>query len=385
MKKIVSIVLALVTVCSMLVPVTVMAEEAKPSVVSSRKDSDTEDVQENAADAVYLGEAQPEPEYVNPLTGEGDYNPAAVGKRPVAVMINNHPRNFPQYNANLADVLFEVVVEHEYSRFMALFADYTNVPYLVSVRSYRYYFPMISSGFDAYYIHWGEDQTMMWYYEELGLDSYDGLSNSYLFGRDQGRLDNGYDLEHTSCFYGYLLPDQIASDGKRTDLKEEYLGNAFHFVPYGTTIVPQGDDCSFVDIYFGDEMSSQFTYDPINGVYLKYANGAPQVNGIDDEQFAFTNLVVLYTKIIDREDDPEADRKFLEVFGSVDDDYTNGFYLTQGKIIPIKWAKADEWDRLRFYDLNGSEIELNRGKTYISYSYDDSAEFSTYIPDGYLQ
>ena len=73
------------------------------------------------------------------------------------------------------------------------------------------------------------------------------------------------------------------------------------------------------------------------------------------------------------------------MFGSQKDDYTKGFYLTQGKLQPIKWAKADEYDRLRFYDMDGEEIEINRGKTYIAYSYDDSAEFRTVIPSDFVE
>ena len=122
---------------------------------------------------------------------------------------------------------------------------------------------------------------MMWYYEELNLDSYDGLSNTYLFGRDQNRLDAGYDLEHTSTFYGTLLPDQLEWDGKRTDLDEAHQGPAFRFVPYGTVRIPGEEVCNFIDIQFG-EQTGQFTYDPESGLYLKYANTEPQIDGMTD-------------------------------------------------------------------------------------------------------
>jgi len=336
-----------------------------------------------AAGAQYIGEAQEEPEDVNPLTGESGYNVDAIGKRPVAVMINNHPANYPQYNIGKADVIFEVVVEHNLTRMLAMFADYTNVPYLVSIRSYRYYFPAISNGFDAFYIHWGEDQTMMWYYEELNLDSYDGISNEYLFGRDQDRLNAGYPLEHTSCLYGNLLPDQIYSDGKRTDLKEEYLGDAFNFVPYGTVRIPGTEVCNFIDIDYGDQ-STQLTYDAEKEKYMKFANHEPQIDGISGDQLEFENAIVLYTLIYDREGD-EADRKFLNVFGGLDQDYAVGYYASHGYVQPIRWEKADEDEssRLKFYDMNGKEIDINRGKSYITYTYIDSATLSDVIPEEY--
>ena len=356
---------------------TAFAGDVSPKASSVAPDA-------SAGSVEYIGEAQEEPWDVNPLTGEAGLPESAIGKRPVAVMINNHPANYPQYNISKADVLFEVVVEHDLTRMLALFADYNNVPYLVSIRSYRYYFPAISNGFDAFYIHWGEDLTMMWYYDELNLDSYDGISNEYLFGRDQERLDAGYSLEHTSCLYGDRLPDQIYSDGKRTDLREEYLGDAFKFVPYGTYRIPGDESCRFIDVQYG-EQSTQFTYDEQSEKYMKFANDEPQMDGISGEQMEFDNVIVLYTLIYDREDDEEANRKWLNVFGGLDEDYAVGYYASKGSVQNIRWAKEDEDSRLKFYDMDGNEIDINRGKTYITYTYADSATLSDTIPDAYIQ
>ena len=361
MKKVLSIILAV-----MMIGLTLTAVTA--SVVSAEEGWD---YSENL--------------YENPLTGLRDLPAEAVGKRPVAVMINNHPNSYPQLNISQADVLFEVVVEHTLTRFMALFADYQNVPDLCSVRSYRYYFPAISNGFDAFYIHWGEDTTMMDYYYELNLDSYDGISNTYLFGRDQNRLNAGYDLEHTSTFYGTLLPYQLAQDGKRTDLDAEHQGLRFDFVPEGTVQDPAGTPNSFLDIQFG-EQTAQFTYDPTLRVYKKFANGSPQVDGMNGEQLAFTNVITLYTWITDREalteSDIQADRKWLDVFG-VGAEYATGYYFSQGKVQKITWWRENESDRFHFYDENGNVLYINRGKTYIAFTYFDSVTGSATVPAGY--
>lgn len=385
MKKLVKTMLVSIMAIVTAASIAMAGEDTQLSVTTSRVDNDLSEIQVLSADEnVPEEQVTEEVGATNPLTGEGGYSDEEVSNRPVAVMINNHPNSYPQYNISQADVLFEVVVEHDLTRFLAIFADYANVPYLVSVRSYRYYFPAISNGFDAFYIHWGEDTTMMDYYYSLNLDSYDGLSNTYLFGRDQERLDAGYDLEHTSCFYGYLLPDQIASDGKRTTLKDEYLGEAFNFVPYGTVRVPEEATTNFVNIEYGQQ-STQFTYNESTGLYEKFANDNPQIDGISGEQLAFENVLILYTQISDREDDPEVNRKNLDVFGGLDKDYAVGYYLTEGHSEQIRWAKADENSRLKFYDMDGNEITINRGKSYITYTYPDSAELSDTIPEAYMQ
>jgi hypothetical protein len=90
-------------------------------------------------------------EFKNPLTGLSGYNENAVGKRPVAIMVNNIKDSLPQYGIEQADVIYEIPVEGGITRLMAVYADYTNVPDVCSIRSCRYYYPIISYGMDAIY------------------------------------------------------------------------------------------------------------------------------------------------------------------------------------------------------------------------------------------
>lgn len=83
------------------------------------------------------------PENQNLLTGLADLTDAAIGKRPVAVMVNNIPAAMPQYGVEKADIIFEIPVEGDQTRFMALYADYTTVPQICAIRSCRYYFPAL--------------------------------------------------------------------------------------------------------------------------------------------------------------------------------------------------------------------------------------------------
>ena len=85
----------------------------------------------------------------NPLTGEYGFNENAVGKRPVAVMVSNIKAALPQYGIDEADIVYELPVEGGITRLMAIYADYTNVPDVCSVRSCRYYYPLIAYGMDA--------------------------------------------------------------------------------------------------------------------------------------------------------------------------------------------------------------------------------------------
>lgn len=306
----------------------------------------------------------------NLLTGLPDLTDGAIGKRPVAVMVNNVPAAMPQYGVAKADVIFEIPVEGDVTRFMALYADYTTVPRICAIRSCRYYFPAFSQGFDAFYVNWGIDDTIGDYLQGLGLDQFDGMyDGNGLFARDQDRLNAGYSLEHTAYFEGTKFADVVNANGLRTDLSDDKKTTAFQFNGMDEQVKPNGNDCKKVDINFGAEKAT-LTYDADKKVYLKQLNGEPQIDGKTQEQLAFTNVFVLETSISVRDD---VGHKELDWKGGKD---SVGYYISNGAVQKISWEKAkDEKSPLKFYDENGKEIKINRGKTYIAVNYANQATF----------
>lgn len=77
---------------------------------------------------------------VNPLTGLSGFREAAVGHRPVAVMINNAPAARPQWGLCSPDIVLEGLAEGGITRMMWLFADVQSIPKIGSVRSARHDF-----------------------------------------------------------------------------------------------------------------------------------------------------------------------------------------------------------------------------------------------------
>ena len=301
----------------------------------------------------------------NLLTGVGDLSEGAIGKRPVAVMVNNVQKAMPQYGVSQADLIFEIPVEGDATRFMALYGDYTKVPQVCPIRSCRYYFPALSQGFDAFYVNWGIDDTIADYLQALDLDQIEGITNTGgLFGRDQEKLGQGYAVEHTGFFDGTRLVSYIESKGLRTDLKEEKKGAAFLFNGMDEQLKPEGSDCTQVDVQFGAQ-SSTFTYDAEKKVYLKQINGTPQTDAKTGEQLAFTNVLVLETEISVRD---EVGHKQIDWDGGAN---AKGYYISNGGVQEIRWSKDEnnEESYLRFFDLNGKEIKINRGKSYIALNY----------------
>ncbi|HJD37131.1 MAG TPA: DUF3048 domain-containing protein [Candidatus Blautia ornithocaccae] len=369
----------LLTAAFMLAASMTACSQKQDTQPSQNETSQTEDssegkqeVDEGAAVQGSAVEPQEEiPANQNLLTGVPDLTDGAIGKRPVAVMVNNVSYAMPQYGVGQADIIFEIPVEGDATRFMALYGDYTQVPQICPIRSCRYYFPALSQGFDAFYVNWGIDDTMADYLEALNMDQIEGITNTGgLFGRDQDRLNQGYSLEHTGYFDGTKLVSYIESQGLRTDLNEDKKGPAFQFNGLEEQLKPEGSDCTSVQINFGAQ-SSQFTYDAENKVYLKQINGDAQVDGKTGEQLAFTNVFVLETDISVRD---SVGHKEIDWDGGTD---SVGYYVSNGGVQKITWSKDynNESSYLRFYDESGQEISINRGKSYIALNYKNQAVF----------
>lgn len=317
----------------------------------SSQETDTEDQQVTAEPTGNM----------NLLTGLYTLTDEAVGKRPVAIMINNLPKAMPQYGISAADVVFEITVEGGLSRMMALYGDYTQVPKVCSVRSCRKYFPELAEGFDAVYVCSGMSSDVKEYINTLGLTLYEGdQATGGLFGRDQARRDAGYSLEHTMYFDGTGLAAAMASRGERTDIDADKTDAAFNFA--AQTVVPTGGTCNSVTVDFG-ALTATLNYDAATNTYLKQLNGNDQVDGVTGEQLAFTNVIIMETKV--GQDANGKDRTI---------DWTGGkdavaYYISNGAMQQIYWVKDSIESRIIFYDMDGNELAINTGKTYIAINF----------------
>lgn len=313
-------------------------------------------------------EQEPEVELLNenPLTGEYNLTDGAVDKRPVAVMINNVKKSMPQYGIAQADIIFEIPVEGFLTRFMAVYADYTTMPKICSIRSCRKYFPAIAKGFDAVYVYCGMNEAIQDYVNSLDIDVFNGGRNhGGLFDRDQERREQGYSLEHTMYFDGTGMVAAMDKRKIRSDILESKTGNAFTFCKKGETVLPEGDACLAVETDFG-ATSATLKYDAETNTYLKFFNDNPQIDGVTGTQLAFTNVFILETTI-------KADENGLHK--DVDWHGGAGYYISQGKVQKITWSKKNEDSSLLFYDEDGKELEINRGKSYIAINRKNRTDF----------
>lgn len=292
---------------------------------------------------------------LNILTGEYTLSDNAVGKRPVAIMVNNLQKALPQYGVSAADIIYEVPVEGGITRLMAIYGDCTKVPDVCSIRSCRYYFPIFALSYDAVYCHWGKDEsiakdTLL----RLNVERLDGYNNSYLFARDAERAKT-YDSEHTGYLIGSRVTSAISKAGIRIGLNADKNKPVYNF--NATSVAISDKACTSLKIAFSNSYFSDFTYDAKTHTYYKKHNGKNHMDSKANTQLNFKNVFVLETTI-----------KHLNgtsVLMDVNWKGGKGYYISEGTITQIQWSKASEFADIVFTDASGKPLNVNPGKSYI--------------------
>ncbi|MBR5277802.1 MAG: DUF3048 domain-containing protein [Clostridia bacterium] len=358
-------------------------EESSTVVSEESSENISEESEESSAEESFPDAEPKEPANLNLLTGIGDLTENAIGKRPVAVMVNNVAAAMPQYGIDKADIIYEMPVEGYQTRLMCIYADYTQLPLICSVRSCRKYFPAVARGYNAVYVNCGQFYGIDDYVDSLGVDQYDGrFFGTHLFAKDQERLDAGYKKEHTLYFNGPNFPAQLAEDKVDMNLEADKLGaTAFKFCGINDFVTPAGVGCTDIYIDFGSNKSG-FIYDSETKTYKKLfynrkvKDDVIHADGKSGVQLEFANLFILHNDVAFDKDvvyNAEGDMHRLVKWQGGENSV--GYYISGGVKQEIYWIKESESDMIRFYDKNGNEITVNRGKTYICFTDTEDVTF----------
>lgn len=300
--------------------------------------------------------AAPTGKYFSETTGE-PIDTSLKDQRPIAVMVDCESVALPHYGIAEADIVYDLMnsLENErITRFMAVYKDYANIPQIGNVRSARTTNVWLAAEWNAILCHDGEAV-----YAEPYLTSGYGAQNlSGTFARE----NNGKNWEFTE----YVEPGNVtgnAADFGVSLTYNEYKqdGDHFNFAKYTLSVDTTGSA-------FTPATSVILPY-PHNGTTLAYNTttktydlsmyGAPHVDAEDNQQLTFENVFLL-------------DAPYTEypagglIYYNIPDGTGNGYYLTNGVMEPMTWKKSGEQGITHYYDSTGAELQVNRGKSYVS-------------------
>lgn len=273
--------------------------------------------------------------------------------RPYAVMINNINVARPlQSGLQDAYLMYEIIVEGGITRYMALFMD-QNTTRIGSIRSARHYFLDYALENDAIYVHHGQSPQAQSDFSTLGIDRI-VADNSKTGWRDKSL---NVSSEHTLFTSIEKLNNGLGN--KRTTRNNDLLLN-YSVDEVDLSKKEDAKVASDITIQYSSSYVTSYKYDENNKYYLRSVNGKAHTDYVTKEQYHFKNIITYQVKNTTLNDGENKGRQNIENIGSGE-----GYYITDGYSVPIKWAKESRKSQTKYYYNDGKEIDVNDGNTFI--------------------
>lgn len=287
---------------------------------------------------------------ISKLTGEWVEQDIA-NRRPICLMINNIDVAMPQTGLANADIMYECLVEGGITRLMGVFQDYTDLKKLGPVRSARHYYVDFANEYGAIYCHFGQTKYATAEIDSIGIDTISGLSaiGTTAYFRDEQRV-----APHNAYTSGKTMKKAIKE--MKYDNKM-IVDNRFLFNE-AVTAPANGTAANKVTLGFNSYSKPWFEYNAESHKYLRFQYGGKHIDDSTGDQLAYTNIIVQFVK------EWNIDKKgyqTIDVVGSGD-----GYYISEGAYIPIKWSKSSVSDMTQYTTADGQPLSVNTGKTWIS-------------------
>ncbi len=276
--------------------------------------------------------------------------------RPIAVMINNHPATRP-YHSGLQDayLTYEIIVEGGFTRYMAIYKD-KDTERIGSVRSSRHYFLDYALENDASYIHWGYSPQAGKDMKSYNVDHFDGINyeNKYFY-RDRSL---NVSLEHTGYTSMELIKKGISDLGFRTESTKDNLLN-YSAESIALNKIEGAQEALDVIIPYSGVVTTSYKYDADKKVYYRSVNNKEHVDYVTKEQYSVKNIITYQVSNHTLTGDVKG-RQDIDNIGTGE-----GYYISEGYAVPIKWEKKYKASQTVYTYLDGTEININDGNTWI--------------------
>ena len=271
--------------------------------------------------------------------------------RPIAVMIDNHKGAMPQAGLNDAYLVYEIIVEGGESRLMALFKG-ANLDKIGPVRSSRHYFLDYALENDAIYVHFGWSPQAQSDITKLGVNNINGISES---STSFWRTKDKYAPHNVATSTEKILSIAQRKGYSTTSTKESvlnYVADEFNL---------EGDmEATKVTIPYSTSNTVEYEYDSTTKRYTRYSRDTKQVDWTTGETVTTKNIIVVKCENWTLNDGTNKGRQTLDNVKAL-----SGYYITNGKAIEITAEKSSRAGQTVYKDLEGNEIEVNDGNTFI--------------------
>ena len=273
-------------------------------------------------------------------------------ERPIAVMIDNHSDAWPQAGLTKAYMVYEIVVEGGETRLMALFKG-QDLDKIGPVRSARHYFIDYAMENDAIYVHFGQSPQAQSDIKKYSINDINGIAeDGTTFWRVKDKA-----VPHNAVTSTEKLLQSAKNKKFRTTSKEKSV------LKYTTEEVNLEDGiiADEVTIPHSNLQTVKYKYNEDNKTYVRYARGKEQTDWETKETVETKNIIISFCDNYTLSDVENKGRQGLKNIGTFD-----GYYITNGKAIKIKCTKNARDEKTVYKDLQGNEIKVNDGNTFVN-------------------
>lgn len=293
----------------------------------------------------------------------------AIRNRPVvAVKVDNvDGRSTPQAGIELADVVYEVQVEGQVTRFLSLFQTHDAAP-VGPVRSARSSeIPILEELHSPLFTWHGANGILGPLVRESAIHPRSVTDIPQFFYRDGARPS-----PYNSFVTGTADIRSTAPEGARGPTEQ-----ILTFVTDDEKPSPHATPAARVEVRFpvpfgGGGGGAPVVYDWRDGKWWRSQNGRPHIV-VTGEQLSADNVIVRFVDAIDSGTVDKAGTVVptAQVIGEGD-----AWVFSRGTITVGRWIKPDSTSPTRYVDEKGDDIALTRGTTWILMPY--GASGSTY-------
>ncbi len=274
--------------------------------------------------------------------------PARPKRRPLAIMIENHPDSRPQSGLHLADVVYEAPAEFGIPRFLAIWVN-RDTDFLGPVRSARTYYLAWASEYDPVFVHAGGSPQSRSWIKQLEIDDVDAI-----YGRvAQGAFRRTTDRQAPHNLY--MDTEKLREENKEFQDAQGSWGG-LTFSDRASRGARGGTE---VTVTYEGGYKVTYKYDPTSRVYKRYMDGQPHLDRETKRHLGASTLIVQSVGMWKIKDDPYG-RLEAKVQGSND-----VLVFQNGEVIKGTWEK-DKRDTPTIYRTqDGQNISVKPGQVWI--------------------
>lgn len=377
-------------------PIVIDEPTLTPSPESNPADASTESSEGSETKPQKTTPPDKENSYRSELTGEW-ISKDLKDQRPVAIMVDNEILTYPHYGINQADVVYEMMnstANGRITRFMCIVKDYAQIERFGGVRSIRPTNFLVGFPYEAIFCHDGGPFYINDYVAKKYCAHFSGIFARFTRPTSErpswasSYAGRTYASEFTEfvTYENYKNPNTGKSyTGLKSALDKakfskeyssSYKGTGFNFLEDKETDLSDVSgvkSASEISLPFS-HTSTALKYNKTTKTYDLYEYGNAHTDAADNDNVTtFKNVLILNCSFSQLDEHGYMIYNYYNYYGS-NKKKADGYYLTNGNAIPIKWTKSnDDSDPAHYYDAKtGEELVMNVGKIYVSLIPSDS-------------